>query len=116
MTFAMMSVTVSPFKGSVARQHLIQNATKRRSVRRHFDIGRLEISMDDAWGMRGFEGLTDMLRDCGSVFNSHRTTLNALCERLTLDKFENQKLNTVCFLQIVDARDVWVIQRCQDVS
>ena len=66
--------------------------------------------MNDALFMRRFERFTNILCDFESFRHCDWATPDALCQRFTFDKFEDEVTQAVCFLQIVDGGDIGVIE------
>ena len=86
------------------------------SVGADLDVGRLEIPMDDPLLMGGFEGLGDLTRNLKRAFETEWAPAQAIGERFSLDQLHDEKLTVVGVLEVVDDRDVWVIQRSQQLG
>ena len=69
--------------------------------------------MDDPLFVRGFERLSDLLRDGQRLVERDRTTRNKLRQVVTVDEFHHQRGHAPALFQAVDSRDVRVIQRRQ---
>ena len=85
------------------------------TVGSQLDIRRLQIAMDDALFMRGFERLCDLERNRKDFVDRHRTAGDPFAESRTVDEFEDQSLNAISFLEAVDASDVRVIEQREDL-
>ena len=57
------------------------------------NIGGLQIAMDDAALVRGFECLRDLKREPQRIFNRQRSALQPFGERVALDQFEHEELD-----------------------
>ena len=56
----------------------------------HLDVRGLQIAMDDALLVRGFERLGDLRRDRQRLIERDRATRDALREILALDEFHHE--------------------------
>ena len=72
--------------------------------------------MDDALLVGRFEGFGDLLGDGEGFVDRDGPLLDAICQRRPLDQFEDQRSDAVSLLQPVDAADVWVVQRGEDLG
>ena len=72
--------------------------------------------MDDALLMRRFEGFSDLLGDGERLVNRDRPLGDGIRQCWPLDQFEDQRPDAVSLLQPVDAPDVGVVQRGQDLG
>src|SRR5262245_47034069 len=91
------------------REPKVQNL--HRAIRSHLDVRWLQIAVNDPLLMGGFERIGNLTCHGHRVVNWQRPGLQSLGERLALDKFEDQKLCSGGFLEAVDGRDVWMVQR-----
>ena len=82
-----------------------------RAVGAHFDIRRLQIAVNDALFVRGFERLGDLLRDGQRLVERDRAPRDALRQVLALDELHHQRGDAPTFFEPVDARDVRMVQR-----
>ena len=82
-----------------------------RAVRADFDVRRLQVAMDDALLVRGFEGLRDLLRDRQRVGKRDRAMRDAIGERRALDQLEHERMRRAAVLKAVDGGDVWMVER-----
>ena len=64
------------------------------AVRRDLDVRGLQIAMDDALLMRGFERLADLARDRQRFLERNRTTRDPIGERVALDQFEDERVTS----------------------
>ena len=67
--------------------------------------------MDNPQFVRGFERLSDLLRDRERLIEWNRAARDALREIVALDEFHDEGGHAPAFFQAVDSRDVRVIQR-----
>ena len=84
------------------------------ALRRHLDVGRLEVAVDDALRVRGFERLGDLPEDGDDVLGGHRSALEALGEVLTGHQLHLDEGAIAAVLEAVQRGDVGVIERGQD--
>ena len=82
-----------------------------RAVVADLDVGRLQIAMDDAQLVRGFQGLRDLLRDRQRVGQRDGPMRDALRERLPLDQFEHQRMRGAAVFEPIDRGDARMIER-----
>ena len=75
------------------------------------DVGRFQITMDDAAIVRRLERLGDLASSRDDLVDRQRTGRQALRERRPLDQFEHERGDVAAFLDAVDRADVRVIQR-----
>ena len=80
----------------------------------HFDVGRLQIAMDDALLVRRFERFGDLPGDRQRFVDRDRSVRNAIGEGRSLDELHDERLHAVRVFEPVDGRDVWMIQRGED--
>jgi hypothetical protein len=92
-------------------QHLRQPEVEHfhAAVRRHFDVGGLQIAMDDTPFVRRFQRLTDLPRDGERVVDHERPARDDVGERLALDQLENDCDHRVALFEAVDRSDVRVV-------
>jgi c-di-GMP-binding flagellar brake protein YcgR len=69
--------------------------------------------MDDALFMGGFDRLANALCDIKCFFNRNRPPYDALRQRFTSDEFHHEELPSTGFLNSVNRRNAWMIQRRQ---
>src|SRR5262245_8813444 len=69
--------------------------------------------MNDAFLMRGCERFRDLLRHRKRLFQRQRPTTDAICKSVALDQLENQQPRVIDFSEIVNSRDMRMIQSCQ---
>ena len=69
--------------------------------------------MDDPFLVRGLQRVGNLLRHPKRLICGHRTTFNAVRQRLAVDELEHQKTRPIRFLEVMDRRNVGVIQRGQ---
>ena len=78
------------------------------------DVCRLQIAMDDALLVRGFERIGDLLRDRQGFVEWNRAARNALRQVLALDEFHHECRDVGCLLEAVDRGDVGMVERRED--
>ena len=80
-------------------------------VRRDLHVGRLQIAMDDAFFMRGFQRLGNLTRHGEGLLDRHRTTLQPVGERFPLDQLHDEEVTPVGLLHAMKRGDVRMIER-----
>jgi hypothetical protein len=85
-----------PFSIAFARP---KSSTLTFAFWRDLHIARLQIPMNDASVVRGFERFTDGFGNIESFFNRNRTPLDALRKSFAFDEFEHEESCTVRFLK-----------------
>ena len=78
-------------------------------------IGWLQIAMDDALLVSGFEGFGYLSGDRQRLIDGNRPLRNAISKRRTLNQLHHERLGAVVFFQAVHVRDVWMIERGEDL-
>jgi hypothetical protein len=68
------------------------------------DVRRLQIAMDDAFLVRSFERLRDLLADAERLIDRNRSVCDPLVETLPVDQFEHEELRPVRFFQSMNLR------------
>ena len=63
----------------------------------HLDVRRLEIAVNDAVLMRGFQRLRDLLRDRQGLRDGHAPSGDAIGQRRPLDQLQHQRPHTTGF-------------------
>ena len=80
------------------------------------DVGRLQVAVDDAGVVRGFERQGDLMRDGQRLVGRDRALRDAVGKRGPFDQFEHERHLAVLLLETVDGRDVRVVERGQDLG
>jgi hypothetical protein len=84
-----------------------------RPVRPHLDVGRFQVSMDDADAMCRVERVGDLAGNCQRLVDRHRPVSEPIGEGRPFDQFKDQRLDTAAVLESVDAGNIGMAQRCQ---
>ena len=71
--------------------------------------------MNDSPSVRGIERLGDLPGDLKRFVNAQGTLRDPVRKRWSFNQLENQRSSPVRFLDPVDVRDVWMIQRSEQV-
>jgi hypothetical protein len=82
-----------------------------RAIRPQFDIGRLQVAVNDAAFMRRFQRLGDLSRDGHRFLQSHRSLRDPIGERQPIDKLQNERARTAGVFDAVNMRDMGMIER-----
>ena len=80
------------------------------------DVGGLQVAVDDALLVRGFEGFGDLLGDGERFINRNRTLGDAIRQRRPLDQFHHQRDGARALFEAVNLRDVGMVQGGEDFS
>jgi hypothetical protein len=79
-------------------------------IRRHLDVCRLQIAMNDPLPVRHLQGVCDLYRDRDGIPDGERTFQQPLGERRSLDQLEYQGGHSVDPLEAIDGADVLVVE------
>jgi hypothetical protein len=79
-------------------------------LRRDLDVGRFQVTVDDAVLMRRLQRLRDLLRDRQRLIERDRTARNALRQIVPFDQFHHERGAAAALFEAVDARDVGMVQ------
>ena len=71
--------------------------------------------MNDPSFVGRFERLRNLPRNSNRLIDGHRPSLNARCQRLAVDELEHQEPMRSSLLEAVDAGDVLMVQRGEDL-
>ena len=82
------------------------------AVRGQFDVGWLEIAVNDAFLVRGFESFADLARDVERFVERDRSLGDTFGESDALDQLHHE----CAFFDPVDPRDVRMIERRQHLG
>ena len=85
----------------------------RSTARLDLDVGRLEVAVDDALGVRGFETLGDLDEKRKRLLERDGAALDAVGECRALDHLHGQEVRRLGLLEPVDGGDVGVVERRQ---
>ena len=85
-----------------------------RTVRSNFDIGRLQVPVDDALLVRRRQRLGDLFRDRQRLVECDSAVCDPVRERRSLDQFHHERENAVRLLEAVNVRDVRMVQGGED--
>ena len=98
---------------AIRRQRLGETEVQHshRAVVFHFDVGGLEIAVDDALLVRGFEGLGDLARDGQRLRERDRAAGKPMGQVLAVDQLHDEGMQPALLLEPVNVRDVRMVQR-----
>ena len=80
------------------------------AVGANHDVGRLQIAMDDAAGVRRRQGIGDRDRDPQHLAEAHAVAWNERIQALPTHVLHHDEIVAVCRLDFVDGDDVCVIE------
>ena len=83
------------------------------TVRAHLDVGGLEVAVNDAEVVRGFQRLRDLPRDRQCFVERYWSARNPLRQILSFDELHHQRRHAIGLFESVNVRDVRMIERCQ---
>ena len=92
------------FPGKRLRQSEVQHL--HLAVRRDFDVGRLQVAVDDALLMRGFEGFGDLQGQFQRFLDRDRTGFYPIRQRFAFDQFKDKEVCSAGFFQPVNGGNV----------
>lgn len=81
------------------------------AVGREADIGGLEIAVDHAGFVRGFEAGGDLAADFERLVKREGSALQAVVDRLARDELEDEEAGVAGLIDAEDLRDVGMVQR-----
>src|SRR6266545_6263468 len=98
--------------GSFARmsEWLLHERRLDVAVRGQCDVRRLQIAMDDALLVRGFERLRHLPCNGQRLIDRHRATRDPLRQILALDEFHDERADAFCLFEAVDVRNVRMVE------
>ena len=76
----------------------------------NLDVCGLQIAVDDAPLMRGLERFGDLASNRQCFIKWHGTSGDAICQSLSIDELEDQRLHAVALFRAVNCCDVRMIQ------
>ena len=82
-----------------------------RVVRANFDVGRLEIAVNNPLLVCGFQRLGDLLRDRQRLIERNGALRDALRQILALDQIHHKRSDALALFESVDGRDIRMVQR-----
>ena len=82
-----------------------------RAVGPQLDVRGLEVAVDDAVLVRGFERSSDLRGDREASATGTRPAREAIRQRLTLDELEHERLSIAFLDDVVQRRYVRMVQR-----
>jgi hypothetical protein len=85
-----------------------------RAVLADFDVGGLQIAMNDALLMRRLEGLGDLSCD-GQGFIDRHPALREVGQSGPLDQFHHQSMRVAAVFETVDLRDIWMVEAGEEL-
>jgi hypothetical protein len=75
---------------------------------RHLHIRRFEVAVNDAFGVRRFQRLRNLVGVIERCFDRQRSS-----QRLAFDQLKYEAIEIARFFETIDSRDIRVIQRSQ---
>ncbi len=76
-------------------------------------IGGLDVAVNDVCGVRRIERVGDFDGEGEEVFDVHRAAVDAVLERLAIEKFHGDEGVAIPLADIVNRADVGVVQRAE---
>ena len=78
------------------------------------DVRRLDVAVDDAFGMRGIEGIGNLDGERENQFRFQRTPSDAMLQRHAVEILHDDEVLTFALVNLEDHADVGVVQcRCR---
>ena len=81
------------------------------SLRGHFDVGRLQVAVDDPFLVGRLHGLVHLPRHAQSFFHRKATLQQSLGQCLSRDQLHHQVVPAFGLLEAVDGGDIRMIER-----
>ena len=75
------------------------------------NIGWLDVAVDDAFGVRGIEGVGDLDAQVGKQVKREGAARNAITKGLAFEKLHDEKIAAGGFADVINGADARVIQR-----
>ena len=76
----------------------------------HEDVGRLDIAVDDALGVRGFKRIGELHTEAERVIEPERAAHEQVAEHVPLEQLHHDERRVAVLAQVVDGADVGMIQ------
>src|SRR6266404_8862424 len=90
------------------RQSKIQNL--RVTPLGYKNICRLDVAVHDSLGMRGVQGVGHLNWQWEQNFSFDRLSVDAVLQRLAIEKFHGNEGLTVVFADFMDGANIWMVQ------
>ena len=74
------------------------------------DVGRLDVAVNDAFGMCGFERVGSLNGEIQQEVHGKGPARDALLQRRALDQLHHQEMMALDFSDLVDGADVGMVQ------
>ena len=85
------------------------------AIRPQLDVRRLQVAVDDAVLVGGFDRFDDLSRDWQGIVERKRTLCDTVGEGRALDQLEHQRVNVPTFFESVDRSDVRMVERRENL-
>src|SRR4029077_16019118 len=80
-------------------------------ARRKKDIGRLDVSVDDALPMGNIESFRHFAPNSQQLFEFQRAACDGVFQRLSFQKFHDDEALAFVLVNLINGAGVWVVQR-----
>ena len=81
-----------------------------------FDIRRLQIAVNDAQCVRGFNRFCNLSRDRERLWKRNRTSRDPVRQRRTVHQFHHERMGPARIFEAVDPRDMRMVQRRKNLG
>ena len=78
---------------------------------RQENIGRLNVAVDDAFFVRGIQGVGGLDTDAHQIVHRNRAAADPLAQRLALQQFHGDEVMAVGFVHLMNGADVGMAER-----
>ena len=82
---------------------------------RDFDVGRLQVAVNDAALVRVLERFRNLLRDGQRFFQRDRAFPDPVGERRPFNRFHHQCTYAAAVFEVVDGSDVSLVEGCENL-
>src|SRR5262249_4575194 len=81
---------------------------------RKFDVGGLQISMNDSTLVSRFQRVGDLACDVERFDDREWSGRDAVGQGFAVDELQDQRGRTAQIIEAMDGADVWMVQRCEE--
>ena len=86
------------------------------TFRRNLDVRWLQVTVHDAFLVRGVESLSDLCKELDGFLERNRSPRETLGERLPFHELHDEKVCAVEFFETMDSRDARMVQSSEELG